>query len=275
MEEVKLQLRVRREDDFGDPDPLSFVSNRKKLLFARREAGPHRWLQDQFEMLNDFVVVATDSCDGAIRAATSEYFDAMLIDLHLPGIGGYELCRLLRQEGPTAPLLLLSDTRCETDAILGLEAGASDYLAKPFGFGVLLARLRVRLREREWSENAVFEIGPYWFRPASRLLIHRRSRARIQLTLKETQILKCLCRSGGRPVPRAKLLREVWNIERDNIRTHSAETHIYRLRLKIERHPQSPEILLTEEGAYRLAIGDTDSIDIRFGGEGAPLDRAS
>jgi DNA-binding response OmpR family regulator len=166
---------------------------------------------------------------------------------------GIEACRRLRGLGVRAPIILLTGAaREEADQVAGLDAGANDYVLKPFKFSVLLARIRAHLRSHEASEDAVFKIGPYEFRPSLRLLVDERQK-KIRLTDKETSILKYLYRSGEKPVGREELLREVWGYNA-NVTTHTLETHVYRLRQKIEPDAQSPKLLITETGGYRLQV---------------------
>jgi DNA-binding response OmpR family regulator len=138
----------------------------------------------------------------------------------------------------------------DSDTILGLESGANDYVTKPFRFGVLLARIRAQLRQHEQSEDAVFSIGSYTFRPSAKLLTDE-TQSKIRLTEKETSILKYLFRAGEKVVSRDVLLHEVWGYNA-GVTTHTLETHIYRLRQKIERDPSNAEILVTETGGYKL-----------------------
>ena len=138
------------------------------------------------------------------------------------------------------------------DTILGLEAGASDYVTKPFRFGVLLARIRTRLRQYEMTESAQFNLGSYQFKPSVKTLV-REDESKIRLTEKETNILRLLLRAGGETVTRDKLLEEVWGYNAQ-VTTHTLETHVYRLRQKIEEDPSNSELLITEAGGYRLNI---------------------
>jgi DNA-binding response OmpR family regulator len=157
----------------------------------------------------------------------------------------------LRQEGKRMPIIMLTGADAEADVIRGLEAGANDYVAKPFRLSELLARLRAQLRVFDNSEDAVFLIGPYSFRPSSKLLMEAARNRKIRLTEKESAILKYLYRAGGRPVGRQVLLNEVWGYN-SAVTTHTLETHIYRLRQKIEPDPGNARLLLTEGGGYRL-----------------------
>jgi DNA-binding response OmpR family regulator len=178
-------------------------------------------------------------------------YDAILLDIGLPDGDGRELCARLRREGKRMPVIMLTGQDAEADVVRGLDAGANDYVAKPFRAGELLARLRAQLRVFDNSEDAVFAIGPYLFRPSAKLLLEPQRNRRIRLTDKEGAILKYLYRAGGRPVPRAVLLNEVWGYN-SGVTTHTLETHIYRLRQKIEADPSNARLLLTEGGGYKL-----------------------
>ena len=145
---------------------------------------------------------------------------------------------------------MLTANDSDADQILGLDAGANDYVTKPFKFAVLLARIRAQLRQHEQSEDAVFNLGPYTFKPAAKLLVDAQG-TKVRLTEKETSILKYLYRSSEKVVTREVLLHEVWGYNA-GVTTHTLETHIYRLRQKIEEDPSKAEILVTEAGGYKL-----------------------
>ena len=139
----------------------------------------------------------------------------------------------------------------DADSVLGLDAGANDYVAKPFSFNVLLARIRAHFRQYELSEDAVFDIGPYIFRPSSQILEIREDGKKIRLTEKETSILRYLYKAGGKAVTREELLTEVWGYN-SGVTTHTLETHVYRLRQKFEPDPTVARLLITEPGGYSL-----------------------
>ncbi len=169
----------------------------------------------------------------------------------LPDMDGREACRLMRRAGVKSPIIMLTAADSDADTILGLDAGANDYITKPFRLNVLLARLRAQLRQHEQSEDAVFSVGPYTFMPSSKILLDDETNKKIRLTEKETAILKYLYRSGDKVVGRDTLLGEVWGYNA-GVTTHTLETHVYRLRQKIERDPAHAEILVTEPGGYKL-----------------------
>lgn len=193
---------------------------------------------------------AATGAEGVAKAADG-HASLIVLDVSLPDMDGIEVCRRMRGAGVKSPIILLTGlAREEKDQVEGLDAGANDYVLKPFKFSVLLARIRAHLRSHESSEDAVFHIGPYEFRPAARTLT-KADQKRIRLTDKETSILRYLYRSGEKPVSREELLREVWGYN-SGVTTHTLETHIYRLRQKIEPETQSPKLLITETGGYRL-----------------------
>ena len=178
-------------------------------------------------------------------------FDALILDVGLPDGDGRDLCAGLRREGLRMPIIMLTGSDEEVDVVRGLDSGANDYIAKPFRLNELLARLRAQLRIFENSEDAVFTVGPYTFRPSAKLLQEPTRNRRIRLTEKEAAILKFLYRAGTKPVARQVLLNEVWGYNAA-VTTHTLETHIYRLRQKIEPDPSNSRLLVTEGGGYRL-----------------------
>jgi len=176
--------------------------------------------------------------------------DLVVLDVGLPDMDGRMLCRTLREAGVKVPVIMLTGVTEDADVIKGLEAGATDYVAKPFRLSVLLARVRAQLRQHEASDAAQLIIGPYRFQPGTKLLVDERNR-RIRLTDKEAAILKYLYRAGRKVVGRDELLNEVWGYNA-GLTTHTLETHVYRLRRKIEPDPAAAAILVTEPGGYRL-----------------------
>jgi DNA-binding response OmpR family regulator len=181
----------------------------------------------------------------------SARFEAIILDVGLPDGDGRDFCVKLRKQGVKVPIIILTGSDDEQDVVRGLDSGANDYIAKPFRMAELLARLRAQLRIFENSEDAVFNIGPFVFRPSAKQLNDPEKNRRIRLTEKEAAILKFLYRAGPRPVARQVLLNEVWGYNAA-VTTHTLETHIYRLRQKIEADPSNARLLITEGGGYRL-----------------------
>jgi DNA-binding response OmpR family regulator len=224
----------------------------KKILLVDDDNSLRETLAEQLDLHEEFITMQADSASVALDKIKNNHFDLILLDVGLPDMDGREACKLIRKAGIKAPIIMLTAQDSDSDQILGLESGANDYVSKPFRIGVLLARIRAQLRQHEQSEDAVFTIGPYSFRPANKLMVHKETEQKVRLTEKETSILKYLYRAGRKVVSRDILLNEVWGYNA-GVTTHTLETHIYRLRQKIEEEPSSAAILITETGGYRLA----------------------
>jgi DNA-binding response OmpR family regulator len=222
----------------------------KTILLIDDDDDLREALTEQFVMTEEFAVVEAGTGADALQHLKNGLFDLLIVDVGLPDTDGRELCRLMRKQGLKTPVIMLTGHATDADTILGLDAGANDYVTKPFKFPVLLARIRSQLRQHEQSEDAVFKLGPYSFRPALKLLVCAGD-TKIRLTEKETNILKFLYRAPIPVVPRDMLLQEVWGYNAA-VTTHTLETHIYRLRQKIEPDPANVQLLLTETGGYRL-----------------------
>jgi DNA-binding response OmpR family regulator len=231
----------------GDPEQMP---NTRKILIVDDDPELRTALVEQLALHDEFEAVAADSGTKGVQAAKAGEIDLVIMDVGLPDIDGREAVRILRKNGFKAPIVMLTGHDTDSDTILGLESGANDYVTKPFRFAVLLARIRAQLRQHEASEDAVFTIGPYTFRPSSKLLISPKG-SKVRLTEKETAILRYLYRAGQRPVSRETLLQEVWGYN-SGVTTHTLETHVYRLRQKVERDATNPAILVTDAGGYKL-----------------------
>ena len=222
----------------------------KKILLVDDDDDLREAQSEQLIMTEDFDVFEAANGTEAMTKAKEALYDLIILDVGLPDTDGRELCRLMRKQGVKSPILMLTGHDTDADTILGLDAGANDYVTKPFKFPVLLARIRAQLRQHEQSEDAVFQLGPYTFKPAMKVLTTEDDR-KVRLTEKETNILKFLYRSNDGVVPRDVLLHEVWGYNA-GVTTHTLETHIYRLRQKIEPDPSNARLLVTESGGYRL-----------------------
>lgn len=226
------------------------MSNLKKILMVDDDADLREALADQLMLTEDFDVFEAEDGASGLEKAKEAIYDLVILDVGLPDMDGRELCRLMRKQGVKCPILMLTAHDTDADTILGLDAGANDYVSKPFKFPVLLARIRAQLRQHEQSEDAVFTLGPYTFKPAAKMLITEEDK-KVRLTEKETNILKFLYRAQDGVVARDVLLHEVWGYNA-GVTTHTLETHIYRLRQKIEPDPSNARLLVTESGGYRL-----------------------
>ena len=228
------------------------MAQQKTILIVDDDEDLRGALAEQIDMEDEFRTVQAATARAGVAAAAEHKPDLILMDVDLPDMDGRQACAELRRDGITAPIVMLTAASTDADTVQGLDAGADDYVTKPFRYAVLLARIRAQLRTHEQSEHAVFHIGPYVFRPAQKLLTDDRQK-KIRLTEKETSILKYLYRAGDKPVPREELLTQVWGYNAE-VTTHTLETHIYRLRQKIEPEPGSARLLLTDAGGYRLAL---------------------
>jgi DNA-binding response OmpR family regulator len=226
------------------------VSKTRTILIVDDEPELSEELAEQLALTDEFVTLSADTAASGMKLARDERVDLVLMDVGLPDLDGREAVKLLRRNGFKAPIIVLTGHGSESDTILGLEAGANDYVMKPVRFNVLLARIRAHLRQFEQTEDATFTIGRYQFRPSAKLLVDTRG-TKVRLTEKETAILKFLYRAGEKAVSRDVLLHEVWGYN-SGVTTHTLETHVYRLRQKIERDPSNAELLVTEDGGYKL-----------------------
>lgn len=227
----------------------------KHILIVDADRGSRTWFSALWAGQTEaapVVLHATSAAEAAAMVmARDPGIDAMVIEADLPDEPGAALCERLRSRGLRLPIILVSAHGGEAETVRGLDAGANDYVAKPVRPAELAARLRAQLRAFSVTEDAELAIGPYVFRPGSRQLQERGSMRRIRLTEKETAVLKHLYRAAGTPVGRKALLREVWGYS-PNTTTHTVETHIYRLRRKIEPDAARITLLVNEDGGYRL-----------------------
>ena len=225
----------------------------KKVLLVDDDDDLRESLSEQLRLHDEFETEEAANGKDALAILKESNFDIVLLDVGLPDLDGRELCRIARRSGIKIPVIMLTGADTDADTILGLESGANDYVVKPFKFGVLLARIRAQLRQHEQSEDAIFMIGPYTFKPSAKLLIQEDGGQKVRLTEKETAILKYLYRIGEKAVSRDQLLGEVWGYNA-GVTTHTLETHVYRLRQKIEEDPSNAKILLTKPGGYLLDV---------------------
>ncbi len=146
------------------------MPNTRKILIVDDDAELRDALVEQLALHEEFESIAVETGAKGVQSAKAGQVDLVIMDVGLPDVDGREAVRILRKNGFKAPIIMLTGHDTNSDTILGLESGANDYVAKPFRFAVLLARIRAQLRQHEASEDAVFNIGPYTFRPSSKLL---------------------------------------------------------------------------------------------------------
>ena len=233
------------------------MAPKRKIVLVDDDPSLTDALVEQLQLYEEFDAEALNDPAEAMRrlqpsgtAARDGAVDLLIMDVDLGSMDGREAVRMLRAKGFSAPVIMLTGHDSDADTILGLEAGANDYVTKPFRFAVLLARIRAQLRQHESSEDATFRVGPYTFKPAAKLLLTDEDR-KIRLTEKEVAILRYLYKANRKPIARDQLLKEVWGYNA-GVTTHTLETHVYRLRQKIEPDPSNARLLVTEAGGYKL-----------------------
>lgn len=227
----------------------------KKILIVDDDHELRTALAEQLAEGANFAVVQASNFEQGLDQILNGQFDAALFDLELPDGNGLDLCKRAREGGITIPIIMLTGYSDEDSTVSGFKVGASDYVAKPFRYHELVARLNTRIRQYESSDHAVHHLGPWQFHPSSRELVPKTGGRTVRLTDKECAILRYLLRQQGQIVKRSELLRDVWGYHAD-ADTHTLETHIYRLRQKTKSDSGDDEddrsILVTEEGGYRI-----------------------
>ena len=223
----------------------------RQILIADANITLNEMLSEQFHSQKEFDICSAVSAAAALKFVKEDYFDAIILGTTLSDMDGYTLCQVMRRNEVTSPIIILIDPENDAGDYLPGEIGATECMVKPFRYNVLLAKLKTYIRSHEKTETLALKIGPYKLHPLKKILLDEAGRSTIQLTDKEVQILKCLHRAGNSIVSREVLLAKVWgyNVE---VATHTLETHVYRLRQKIELEPSRARLLVTEAGGYRL-----------------------
>lgn len=200
-----------------------------------------------------FMIVEAARGEEALALIRTAQFDAVLLDINMPGMGGVEVCRMMRKKSARLPIIMLTVQGSEDRKVEALDAGADDYITKPFQLRELIARLRAAVRRNEIAEGGskTIVVGDVWLDP-ERHLVQKKGRA-VHLTPKQFELLHFLMASAGRPVPHSKLLRSVWGPEYGN-ELEYLRTFIRQIRVKIEDDPADPKYLLTESHiGYRFS----------------------
>lgn len=224
------------------------------VLVAEDEAAILAGVSDLLSLEGYRVETAADG-EAALARYCAVRPDLVLLDVMMPRLSGYDVCREIRREDPVTPILMLTAKGAEVDRVVGLELGADDYIVKPFGMAELLARVRSALRRGALSAGTgappdAIEIGNATV-DFARMTVERGGEA-CALTPKEMSLLKYLTERAGRVVSRETLLEAVWGIGCE-ITTRSVDQHMLRLRQKIEPDPSNPVFLHTAHGAgYRF-----------------------
>ena len=228
----------------------------KKILIIEDDLAILRGLKDNLEYESYGVITATDGEKGK-DLIQEERPDLIILDLMLPKMSGYELCRKVRAEGNTTPILMLTARGEEVDRVLGLDMGADDYVTKPFSVPELLARIRALFRRVHLAQSGglpdKLEFGNVLI--DFKCFEARRSGRLLELSRKEFGVLRLLAARSGEVVTRDELLDEVWGYNQYPT-TRTVDNHIALLRSKLEKSPSDPCHLITVHGVgYRLVLG--------------------
>ncbi len=215
---------------------------------------------DNFVAYRTSKILQSDNLEDALECSSGEPVNVAVIDYHFPASPGYKpehnglkLCKELRRRDHTFPIMIVTGEALSADDEANcLYGGANDYLRKPFDDHVFLSRLESLLRQHERAGQAELRIGPWLLCPERQQLVQQSLHE--NLTKKEMHLLLTLYRARGLTVPRPELLSEIWNFG-SAIKSHTLETHIYRLRKKLEKDPKHPGYLETCAGGYRLRFG--------------------
>ena len=227
------------------------VESMPSILLVEGNDPIRQSLAEQIEFYVGIDTVEAATGENALKLVRKQKFDLILLDMSLPDFDGRDVYQLMRRSGLETPIVIFIEVDTEVDTISGLGLGANQYIIKPFRLGLLLARIRFLVWDQDCEKTPIMTIGQYSFEPNKKLLIDVVTDKEIRLTEKETSILELLYLSDDQVVRRDTLLNTVWGYKASG-RTHTLETHIYRLRQKIEAVPSASKILITEAGGYRL-----------------------
>lgn len=229
------------------------MSNGKRILIIDDTGLICKTLSSHLVDTESYSCVCESVPEKGLETALNSYFDMIVLDIQSPSLSSLEMCKSLRSHDVVTPIVVLTADDSDTSTINGLDAGATDCVVKPFKLGVLVARIRAHIRQFEHSEDAQLSIGPFLFNASGKTLQLADGTAKnlIRLTDKEAQIIKFLYLHADRLISREELLDEVWGYNA-GVTTHTLETHIYRLRQKMETTPSEATLLVTEPGGYRL-----------------------
>ena len=219
-----------------------------RVLLIEDDVTIARLLKEGLEDESYAVDVANDGSEGYRTAAADDY-DVIILDIMLPGMNGYEVCRSLRNDGNKTPILMLTARDAERDIVEGLDTGADDYLAKPFSFDVLLARIRALLRRPNGKLEEILQVGDLKLDPSSKKVT--RASQEISLTAKEYGVLEYLMRNKGKVLSKEQIISHVWDFDAD-VLPNNVELFIMFLRRKIDK-PFKSKLIHTVSGfGYKL-----------------------
>ena len=232
------------------------MDRKLRILVVEDEEAIRTGLVDVF-VFHGYDVDFADEGHEALRKARSGQYDMILLDIMLPGLDGYDICRHIREEDKEQPIIMLTAKSSDEEIIQGLALGADDYVAKPFSVAQLVLRVQAVLRRSRsvWEQNHQLQLGDNISIDLENLKGQRDEKP-LTFTRREVEVLQYLQSHCDRPVPREELLNKVWGYDRQlEIETRTVDIHIAKLRRKLEPTPKAPRYLITVRGAgYRLVM---------------------
>ena len=221
-----------------------------KILLINNDKDLGEALAFQLPLGGKYQIVETNDETSALAQINNNFCDLVIINSQSSALREYDLTKNLRLAGYKKPIIILIKQNSNLDIPDDQNHKVDEHIIKPFRYPVLLKSIETQLHKFKKSENTQYSIGNYAFKPNSKILESNESRS-IRLTEKENNILKFLYKNSGNTVSRETLLYEVWGYN-SKVTTHTVETHIYRLRQKIEDDPSNACFLITEPGGYKL-----------------------
>lgn len=239
----------------GLPQAIGMNGSRsvKRVLIAFGDAESRRKVSGIVARQGEAAPLECDCQESCRDLLGEQRINALLLDTALPGGSATEFCAGLRDDRFRPPILLFGSCREDRTAIEALDAGATDYLAMPINPKVFVARLRAHLRQHDESDFVSYRFGPFDFEPGNRLLFDREAGRKIHLTAIETKLVRHLLHQPGAFADRDDLMVALWGACNGKT-SHAIDSHVYRVRQKIEPDPKSPERLVTEGRSYRLVL---------------------
>jgi len=225
----------------------------RQVLVIEDELQMRSMLTDNLAF-EGYRVTAVDSGEAGLAEIERSSFALVVMDVMLPGMSGFEVCQRLRGRGARVPIIMLTALTTERDRVDGLDAGADDYVSKPFSVRELLARVRAQVRRDDWHANTgeEFSFGDVTVRPRQRLVL--RKGRRIALSAREFELLRYLAAHRNEVVSREQLLRDVWGYHQLSV-TRTVDNYIAKLRTELEPKPHEPRYIITVHGSgYQLRL---------------------
>ena len=223
---------------------------RHKILIIEDDTDLRELIAEKLLLYEEFIPIEAATAQRGLELLKADLPDLIILDLGLPDTYGLDLLKVIRDHGVKCPIVILTAETNENVLVKGLDLGANDFVIKPFSFPVLLARIRAHIRQHKMSGEAIIIIGRYTIHPRKKLAIDVNGQ-KYFFTDKEIELLKHLHRASEKMVSSEELHKEIWGASIP-LNTHTLESHIYRLRQKIEANPKVPVHLITCDGGYKL-----------------------